>query len=102
MEEAQVNVNLPVLRAVEWPHCGAGIATAGLGCAGEEHKLGRGIGLAPASELIGPISLDAIDEAHRAAVRTSISISARPALLLYASARAGATWCHRWRRGRSS
>ena len=81
VEEPQVDVDVLVGGAVERPHRRGGGAAAALDAVREEPGAGRHV-LAPAAgEGLGPVALDAVDEADDAAILALVRIGPGPALL---------------------
>ncbi len=76
VEEAEVEVDEPVGRAVERPGRGARRAAAGVGRVGEQHGVDRLVCLARARELVGPVLLHAVDVAEDAAVVAGVGVLA--------------------------
>src|SRR5207245_6806243 len=68
LKEADVEVDLLVVRTVEGTHRGLGETARALRVPGVNHRLRRQVRLAAARELATPIFLDAVDEADDAAV----------------------------------
>src|SRR5919204_6473530 len=81
LEEADVEVDLLVLGAVEGPHRGLRQAARALRGAGVKDGLRWEIGVAAPRELAAPVFLDAVDEADDAAVVTLVRVGAGLALL---------------------
>src|SRR6185503_17827247 len=68
IEEADVEIDLLVIRAIERTGGRAGRAARRLRVSGEEHGRGWVVrGGAPPVELVAPVPLHAVDEAHDAA-----------------------------------
>src|SRR5881397_1755559 len=76
LEEAEIQVDVAVLRAVERADVARRVAAAGVDLSAEEHGGGRAIGLAGALEGVLPEGLDAVDVADDAAVFDPIRIGA--------------------------
>src|SRR5437773_2757740 len=81
LKEADVEIDLLVVRAIEGSHRGFGEAARALGRVGIENSLRREIGIAAARELVGPILLDAVDETNDAAVVALVGIGTSLAIL---------------------
>src|SRR5687768_9423399 len=81
LEEAEVEVDLPVERTVEGALRRRRVAARGVCGAGEEHGLGGGVLPTALLELAGPVRLDAVGEADDAAVGARVRIGASTALL---------------------
>ena len=81
VEEADVEVDLAILRAIEGPLRAGCVAAARLSRAGEEHRARRVIGLPAAREFVAPVLLDAVDESDDSAVRTFVRVRAGLAVL---------------------
>src|SRR3989442_15071361 len=80
LEEAQVEVHLLVFGAVEGTHRGLRQTARALSVSGVDHGLRGQVRLAAPRELVAPILLDAVDEAHDAAVATAVRPRAAPPL----------------------
>ena len=81
VEEAQIDVDGHVGRAVERSDLGRRRAAAGVDAVREDDRLGRLIGLALLRELVLPVRLDAVDEADDPAVRALVRLGAGLAFL---------------------
>src|SRR4051794_22642747 len=80
VEEAEVEIDVTIRRAVERPDIGRGIAAAGLDLVGEQARLRRLVGLAGLVELAGPELLHAVDDADDSAVGACVGVGAGAAL----------------------
>src|SRR6185503_4787232 len=85
LEEADVEVNLLVIGAIEGTHRSLREPARALRRTSEQHSLRGQIGLAAARELIAPVFLDAVDKADDAAIVSLVGV------------RAGLAFLHRWR-----
>src|SRR5436309_3421418 len=81
LKEADVEVDLLVVRTVEGTHRGLGETARALRVPGVDHRLRRQVRLAAARELATPMFLDAVDEADDAAVIALVRIRAGLAVL---------------------
>jgi hypothetical protein len=75
IEEAKVNLDSAVQRAIEWPHLRGGGATAGLGVVGEERGLCQVVAVPAPCKLISPKFLNTIDETNNTAVLSGVGIA---------------------------
>ena len=79
--EPEVEVDVRVERAVERPDRRRGGSAGRVHPAVEQHGVGRLVRGATLGERVGPVVLDAVDEADDAAVLALVGVLARPALL---------------------
>jgi len=73
-EKVEVQVDLPIGRAVEGADRGCRLAAGGLDCSSEEDGIGLDVLSALPRKLICPEGLDAVDKTHDSAVLTGIGI----------------------------
>ncbi len=73
VEEPEIDVHVPVLRAIERPHGGGCRTTTGLDAIGEEPRTSRGV----VAQTLRPVRLHAVDHRDDAAVLPCVRIRAR-------------------------
>ena len=79
--EPQVQVDMRIERTVERPDGRRGGPAGRVHAAVEEHGIGRLVGGSTLGECVGPVVLDAVDEANDAAVLALVGVLAGLALL---------------------
>ena len=81
VEEAQVDVDVLIGRAIEGPHGRGGSAAAALHGVGEEARARRDVVAAAAGERVRPVALDRVDVADDATVLAHVRVGAGLTLL---------------------
>src|SRR5512138_955706 len=82
IEEVEVQIDLLVVRTIEWPHGAAGSSTGSLRVPCEKNRIGECVLAPTAGKFIGPKRLDAVDEANDAAVLAGVRVGPGLALRL--------------------